>query len=80
MKRSNLVGMMRPLIRRRLVRSTRARDDGRVRVLDLTAAGRVLLRAAKRTDRKLDESFDEKLGKGGRQRLLGYLLILAALD
>ena len=79
-KRSNLVGMMRPLIRRRLVRSTRARDDGRVRVLDLTAAGRVLLRAAKRTDRKLDESFDEKLGKGGRQRLLGYLLILAALD
>lgn len=79
-ERSNLVGMMKPLVRRRLVRSSRAPDDGRVRVLDLTAAGRVLLRAAKRTDRRLDESFDRRLGRGGRQRLLGYLLILADLD
>ena len=76
----NFGGMLAPLVDRRLVRRSPSPVDGRVLVLDLTKRGRDLLRAAKRVDAGLNTSFDRKLGRGGRQRLLELLGKLADLD
>lgn len=78
-KESNMVGMMKHLVGRRLVRRGRAPRDRRVRVLELTESGTKLLRAAKRTDARLDASFDRTLGPGGRGQLLRHLRRLAGL-
>jgi len=71
---------LRPLVQRKLVRRRKAPADARVLTLDLTSAGKDLLRAAKKTDARLDQSFERKIGTTGRNQLLKLLLKLAELD
>jgi DNA-binding MarR family transcriptional regulator len=80
MKPPNFGVELKPLVKRKLVCRSPDPADGRVQILDLTTAGRDLLRAAKKTDAKLNRSFDRKLGSEGRKRLLKLLLKLAELD
>ena len=79
-QRSNFVGLIKGLDERKLVRRSRGPDDKRPRVLHLTERGKALLKEAKKVEAKLDRRFDDKLGRGGRKKLLELLTKLAAPD
>jgi DNA-binding MarR family transcriptional regulator len=72
-QRANFVGLVRGLVRRKLVRRSPGANDKRERVLHLTKAGEDLLRRAKRADARLDARLDKKLGPRGRKSLLALL-------
>jgi DNA-binding MarR family transcriptional regulator len=79
-QRSNFVGLIKGLDKRKLVRRSRGPKDKRPRVLHLTNRGEALLREAKKIDAKLDRRFDKKLGRGGREKLLELLTKRAEPD
>jgi DNA-binding MarR family transcriptional regulator len=75
----NFAVELKPLVEQKLVRRRTASHDARVVILSLTRSGKKLLSAAKDTDRKLERSFDDKIGRKGRRQLLRLLAKLVGL-
>ena len=79
-REANLVAMLNRLQKRKLVRRSAPRKDGRTRVVDLTRTGEKLLRRAVRIEANLGKEFDRKLSRADRARLVKFLTKLGAPD
>jgi DNA-binding MarR family transcriptional regulator len=69
----NLVGLIKPLVKRALIERRPHPHDGRAMALHLTSAGQAVMTKAERTAEELELQVTEKLSPSERKKLLQLL-------
>jgi DNA-binding MarR family transcriptional regulator len=80
MDRSTLGHLLRPLLKRGLLKLDTAKADRRSRVIRLTAAGKSLLKEARPLWAKAEQRFERRIGAAPARALRAALVRVAAAD
>ncbi len=80
MDRSTLGHLLRPLLKRGLLKLEAAKEDRRGRVIRLTAAGKSLLKQARPLWASAERRFERKIGAAPARALREALIRVAAAD
>jgi DNA-binding MarR family transcriptional regulator len=80
MDRSTLGHLLRPLLKRGLLKLEASKKDGRRRVMKLSPAGKSLLAKARPLWAKAERRFEQKIGAGPAKQLREALLAVTRVD
>lgn len=80
MDRSTLGHLLRPLLKRGLLKLYASKKDGRSRVIRLSPAGKSLLAKARPLWAKAERKFEQKVGAGPARQLRDALIAVARVD